>query len=468
MTPAEPALVAATAAAPTVLGGRYRLQGPYGVSVRTFLAHDLRLERRVLVKRFEGGPVDEQAFRREAAALQRLRHPHVVRLLDVGLEPNPFLVLQWVAGASLRDHLARHRRLPAFEAVRLARQLASALVEVHRQGLLHGDVKPENVVLSETSPRPLVLVDYDASVDLTQDGAATPSFTPSYLPPERRSDPSVPPSPASDVYAAAAVVFECLVGRRLAEGESPRLAERVPTHPDLARVVDRGLAVDPAERFRSAAELGMALGEIPDEALTDLDLGGFESLDGQEQIRTVDSLDAGPTELPPAHDEKVALRSSEQPRIWFLLDDPVMREPAVMELMDRLDQRYSVRLLDEDDRFSARWEGMEAPPWAVVFGAHHVDSQDPLLGWLRDSTDVAAVLLTPSDRVEISSRAVDWCGLDGLLLSVRPVEDLLDAVETIVGRHHQMLEHYDCLRLALRDAREDRARADAARPERDS
>src|SRR5688572_25155329 len=152
---------AAGAGVPDPLAGRYRLleeigQGGMG---RVFRARDTILDRDVAVKLVDHGPGVGDAYVREARAAARLAHPGIVRVLDTGDdEGHGFVVMDLVSGRTLADVLSEQGRLPPAAAIEIGAQLADALEHAHSRGVVHCDVKPQNVVIgAEGRPR---LIDF--------------------------------------------------------------------------------------------------------------------------------------------------------------------------------------------------------------------------------------------------------------------------------------------------------------------
>jgi WD40 repeat protein/predicted Ser/Thr protein kinase len=209
-------------------------------------------------------------FRAEARAAARLHHPQIVQIFEVG-EQNDliYLVLEYVAGGSLADRLARSL-LPPRQAAELVEGLARALHYAHRQGIIHRDLKPANVLLADDGLAKIA--DFGLAKNLTEDGDQTQTGalmgTASYMAPEQAGD-SKAVSPAVDVYALGAILYECLTGRPPFCGETvlatldqlrhqepasvSRLQGGVPR--DLETICMCCLQKEPHKRYGSAQEL---------------------------------------------------------------------------------------------------------------------------------------------------------------------------------------------------------------------
>jgi eukaryotic-like serine/threonine-protein kinase len=204
---------------PALLAERYRIErrlGLGGMAV-VHLARDTLLDRPVAVKlladRYGGDEELRERFLREGRFAARLSHPHVVGVFDTGeAEGQPYLVLEYVEGASLAEELARRGRFPVTEVVELGRQACAGLAHAHAAGLVHRDVKPQNLLLR--SDGVLKVADFgiaratDGGATLTQ--AGTLLGTASYMAPEVAE--GAPATAAADVYSLGAVLYELLTG----------------------------------------------------------------------------------------------------------------------------------------------------------------------------------------------------------------------------------------------------------------
>ncbi len=214
-----------------------------------------------------------EAFRREAQLIARLEHPHIVRVLDYDVQAGtPFLVMSFAPGGTLRSVRPKGTVLPLSNVVDYAAQVSEALQYAHDRGIIHRDVKPENLLLD---PHEQVLLgDFGIAV-LTQRSRSISAQavvgTAAYMAPEQfRGKPCA----ASDQYALAVVVYEWLAGERPFTGSfvelasqhlltpPPALREKNPgLSPTVERVVLTALAKDPARRFGSVREFATALEE---------------------------------------------------------------------------------------------------------------------------------------------------------------------------------------------------------------
>ncbi|MGH2543743.1 MAG: serine/threonine-protein kinase, partial [Ardenticatenaceae bacterium] len=226
------------------------------------------------------GELDQTRFLREARLVARLRHPNVVALHDAGIDgARPFLVMELLAGPTLRERL-RRGPLPVGEALRVTYRMGDALASAHRAGVLHLDVKPENIIFEEDGePK---LSDFGISRSLADDITRTQHSvirgTAAYLAPEQLS--GQPLDARVDVYALGVVLYEMLTGQKpftgetaiaqaaqrlIAEPPAPHLLD--PTIPQkLSEIVSIALARDPAERFSSVEAFAGALRSYEDAA----------------------------------------------------------------------------------------------------------------------------------------------------------------------------------------------------------
>lgn len=287
---------------PTLSGrtieGRYLLEHPLGSGAvgTVFAARDTESGQQVACKLWHGTS-DTQGrarFIREAKALDTLRHPHIVEVYAAGLfEDQPYVVMEHLQGQSLEDMLLGGEPLPGGLAMTLMRQVLSALAYAHQRGVVHRDLKPDNIYVCGRPGEPPVvkLLDYGLAKFLGPDddplGGAQITVsgmvmgTPLYMPPEQAAGGSI--DVRVDVYAAGCIFFEMLSGRPPYLGEDfgelirahitapiPLLSEAVPNKrvtPAVQSLFDRAMAKDPDARFKDAGEMLAALQALPDTPL---------------------------------------------------------------------------------------------------------------------------------------------------------------------------------------------------------
>lgn len=254
-----------------------------GGDARVFLAVD-RAGRKVALKILHPEFLESVAadrFVREIRLVSRLNHPHIACLLDAGeQEWFVYLAMAFIDGPSLREVLRRDRRLSLADTLRVACDLLDALEHAHQVGIVHRDVKPENVIISPG--RGAVLLDFgiaravvtSVSNEITRAGLTVGSS--SYMSPEQiNADRKI--DGRSDLYSLACVLFECLTGkppfvwRKEAVVLQLHLTEPAPdvrnlrpdVPPDLAGAINKALAKVPDERWQSAAEMRGILASCP-------------------------------------------------------------------------------------------------------------------------------------------------------------------------------------------------------------
>jgi len=216
-----------------------------------------------------GGAADLARMRREATVLTELDHPHVVRVLEVLHDGDGVAIaMQFAPGGSLADLLAERGRLGPGQVVAVAAPVADALASAHRRGVLHGDVKPANILF--TSDGEPLLGDFGVARTLGLVTSEQIAGTAEYLAPELLD--GAQPDPRADVYSLAVVCYQALTGRLPYRGAAPlavaraadagvheRLDDVAGIPEPLARVVEQALDRDPARRFAAADEMARAL-----------------------------------------------------------------------------------------------------------------------------------------------------------------------------------------------------------------
>ena len=260
--------------------GPYRLirllgRGGFG---EVYAAHDVDKDRTVALKLIAGPYSRDPAFRermyREANAAGRLHDPHVVPIHTYGeIDGRLYIDMRLIDGTDLAGVLARNGAMTPERAVWIVRQIASALDAAHTAGLVHRDVKPANILLSNDDFGYLVdfgLANAASDTKLTSTGATIGTLA--YMAPERFTDPSAV-GPSADVYALACVLYECLTGATpypntadLPALMGAHLNAPIPApstqHPGIPAGLDDvirwGLAKNPADRYATAGELARA------------------------------------------------------------------------------------------------------------------------------------------------------------------------------------------------------------------
>jgi hypothetical protein len=261
--------------------GRYRLlrQLGKGGMGAVYLAHDTQLDRRVALKvpHFggEGGLVLER-FQREARAAAAIEHPNICPIFDIGqVNGVHYLTMAYLDGQPLVQVIQSGGPLPPPRATALVRDLARALHEAHRHGVIHRDLKPSNVMIQPSGVP--VIMDFGLARRLDHgDEKVTRTGcllgTPAYMPPEQVSGDVDAMGPGCDIYSLGVILYELLTGRRpfqgpvasilgqiLSQPPAPPSTIRPGLDPRLERACLRALAKKPEDRFRSMAEMAEVL-----------------------------------------------------------------------------------------------------------------------------------------------------------------------------------------------------------------
>jgi serine/threonine-protein kinase len=261
------------------VAGQYEIEREIGQGAfaTVYLARDLRHDRPVAFKILNADPSSETAelrFIREIRLLARLQHPNILPLIDSGhAEVLLYYVMPYVSGETLGGRLRRERQLPVDEATRIAGEIADALAYAHEQGIVHRDIKPDNILFSAGHP---LLADFGIAraIDvagvqrITRTGVGSPG-TPAYMSPEQLMG-SRDIDARSDIYSLGCVLYEMLAGSAPFQGKDgfvKRFTEPPPVPSAAGRtlpsqldaVVTKALAHEPRDRYTSASEFRRAL-----------------------------------------------------------------------------------------------------------------------------------------------------------------------------------------------------------------
>ncbi|MDP4668050.1 MAG: Stk1 family PASTA domain-containing Ser/Thr kinase [Gaiellales bacterium] len=264
-----------------LFAGRYRIIRRLGQGgmARVYLAQDESLHREVAIKvladRHSDDPHFIERFQREARAAARLNHPNIVQVYDQSQGGMSYIVQEYVEGETLKDLIRRESPIDPRRAITIALQILAALRVAHQQGVIHRDVKPQNILMQPDGK--LKVADFgiaSAGGDTEMTEAGSIVGTAQYLAPEQARGLTV--GPPADLYALGIVLYEMLSGRVPFEGDSAvnvalrhvqeapePLTERNPLVPvALESVVMRALAKDPRQRYQSADEMGVELDQV--------------------------------------------------------------------------------------------------------------------------------------------------------------------------------------------------------------
>ena len=262
----------------SAVGDTYRIEeelGGGGMS-RVFLAEEVALGRKVVIKVLPpemAAEVSKDRFQREIQLAAKLQHPHVVPLLTTGAGDDLlYYVMPYIEGESLRSKLHREGELPVGEAVRILKEVVDALAYAHEQGVVHRDIKPDNVMISR---RHALVTDFGVAKAVTVSGSSSSLTslgmalgTPAYMAPEQAAaDPHT--DHRADIYAVGTLAYEMLTGEPPFTGPTPQavMVKHVTEAPQavttrrpavseaLGSLVMRCLEKRPADRWQAAAEL---------------------------------------------------------------------------------------------------------------------------------------------------------------------------------------------------------------------
>ena len=420
---------------------RYTLERELGRGgmATVWLARDLRHERPVALKLLHpelAGAIGVERFVREVRLTARLSHPNVAPLLDSGIvqagdgTSQPWFVMPFLEGESLRARLERERQLPIDEALRITGEVGAALQAAHEVGIVHRDIKPENVLL--TGERVWVvdfgiakaLADSEAE-RLTSTGLAI--GTPAYMSPEQCS--AEPVDARSDQYSLASMLYEMLAGeppftgptaqaitaRRLTERARPLVAVRSTVSPAVEGALLQALERVPADRFP--------------------DVAGFVAALRTPRLHTAEYAE-GPGATPGWRRRKslmvVGLVALMLGGVWLVLRPGSARavDPEVVSLYRRgmagYDRRTSAGIVDAVSSLQAalKRDSGYAPAWSGLAQVY-IRAEErgfPVTGMSRDSLIQAAVLAVDRALALDSTDAHAWVARAILSLRLDPTD----------------------------------------------
>jgi serine/threonine protein kinase/tetratricopeptide (TPR) repeat protein len=268
--------------------GNYELRERLGRGgmAEVYKAYQAGMDRFVAVKVMLGHLATDESFierfKREAQAVGRLRHPHIVQIFDFGIENDVyFMAMEFIQGRTLKDYLHQQKRLPVQDALFIMRQLADGLDYAHRAGMIHRDLKPANVMFINEEKKEVVLTDFGiarimGASGLTGTGMAV--GTPAYMSPEAGRGETT--DERADIYALGIMLYEMVTGQTPYDADTPlavimkHINAPLPTRKDFGdiipesveRLVLKCIAKEPADRYASAGEFRDAI----EKTMTDL------------------------------------------------------------------------------------------------------------------------------------------------------------------------------------------------------
>ncbi|MEJ2749129.1 MAG: protein kinase [Anaerolineae bacterium] len=286
-----------------VLNGRYQLLERIGSGgmARVYKAQDLALGRIVAVKMLHESLTGDEGFlgrfQQEAHAAANLSHPNIVTVHDIGQDHNRYyIVMEYVEGHTLKQMIRQYNQnqalMPVGRALDLAVQICAGIGYAHRANLVHCDVKPQNVLVTRDDR--VKVADFGIARAISEatlgQHASQVWGTPQYFSPEQAA--GQPATPASDVYSIGVILFEMLTGQLPFSGDTPtalalkHLQEEPPAvmdinpaiSPQLSQIVQKVLAKEPSNRYRTAGQYGRILSAYRQRSLASMEPGQTDTI----------------------------------------------------------------------------------------------------------------------------------------------------------------------------------------------
>jgi serine/threonine protein kinase len=372
----------------------------------------------------------DPTFLARAPSVAALRHPNTVRLVDFGSLFGGrffFSIHERLEGITLAGLLESRGHLPTPRALTIVRQLLSSLSEAHDHGQVHGRLHPAQLILVDHTDDHVKVLGYGGAFE-------------------------APQTVEADLAAVAAILYQMLFGVS-PDFEGPRTEGGLPrvNHPLFAedRLVSYLERLFGLQRpFDSAHEALRALAPV--------EVALLEGM-GAASVAPVLS-GAGTTSLTGVLRTRLhRLMSLRKPAVWVLDGDPAVEEPAVELALEEIGQSCAVTLLDADERTRAcegLLRGSVDPPWVLVFGDLHVILAEPVLEALKAVGEVSRLLVSTHANAELLASTVNDFGLDQQVCLPASAKEVVEAIEAMVDRTRRLHHHYDDVRLALRDVRQ--------------
>ncbi len=441
----ESVLASSGDAPPELVGGRYRILGLLGAGGMgsVYRALDVELDEPVALKMLRRELVDStrvlELFRREVKLARRVTHPNVARTFDIGEhEGEKYLTMELIDGESLAAVLARTRRLPPARVVELCRPICAGLAAAHAAGVVHRDLKPDNVMLARDGR--VVITDFGVARTAAGNANATVGVavgTPAYMAPEQVRGAADIDSRA-DIYALGVMLFEMLTGELPFTGDSPfvvamaRLDGEPPDarslrpelSPALAAAVRRCMAKKPAERFAGADEVARALSTLGPTELSAVAPGNHAPGVFAETLPGAAPLPPIPTPTQSSEFAKTVavlpFRNGGQP------DDDYIADGLTEDLIDTLSMTRGLRVRPR--ALVVRFAGQDVDPRQV---GEELDVQVVVEGSVRrrgDTLRVSARLLSVGDGFQLWARRFDRPAADLLVVSDEAAAAIAEAL----------------------------------------
>ncbi|MEM9952145.1 MAG: protein kinase, partial [Chloroflexota bacterium] len=427
-----------------------------GGMAEVYKAYQPGMDRFVAIKIMLGHLADDdtfiERFKREARAVGKLRHPHIINIFDFGIQDDVYyMVMEYLTDGNLKEYIDSQQQLSVQASLKIARDLADALAYAHNAGMIHRDLKPANIMFIDKSKHEVVLTDFGIARILDATGLTGTGMsvgTPAYMSPEAGAGEDT--DERADIYALGVILYEMLVGEAPYNADTPlaiimkHINAPLPTRADygdkipeaVERIILRCLAKDADMRFKSAGELRDALDKaIHSSDSTSAQVARVNPVKTSVSSRSSKQTNAMMTDNPTSHmttigqstDEELTKQSSSSPLL------PIIGVLVTVIILGGLGFFFFDEFANNNNESTAE-ETFEDGAFAVWLGGELPPNPEANLSVFSNVSDYL------NDAEELAFEG----DLDGAIEFIEGIlEDELDNADALFARSQLYTYRYD-------------------------